>query len=214
MKTKKEEAIELRKSGKSYNDIRRILGTPKSTLSNWLNDVELTRGQKDELLNRNIVNGKKRGNFTSGDWDKKRLNVYDSYEPPLDDVFFVFGLSMYWAEGHKSLNELRMTNSDERILVLFVNWILKYFGDFSFVGGIYHHYPERDNEIKEYWASKIKIERFYPSQIVLNNGSRKNVYLNGILSLTVIGKSKWIIKEKIRKSIDRLTEKYGLIIGI
>ncbi len=45
----REKAIELRKKGMSYSQIREKLGTPKSTLSNWLKDHPLSKERIREL---------------------------------------------------------------------------------------------------------------------------------------------------------------------
>lgn len=47
--TKKLNAIELRKQGLSYREIRKSINVSKSTLSLWLKDIELTEQQKKRL---------------------------------------------------------------------------------------------------------------------------------------------------------------------
>ena len=44
-------AISLRKQGKSYNEISKILNAPKSTLSGWLRDVKMPPKIKEKFWN-------------------------------------------------------------------------------------------------------------------------------------------------------------------
>ena len=41
----RQKVIELRKQGKTYSEIKRILGISKSTLSDWLSNFSLTKEQ-------------------------------------------------------------------------------------------------------------------------------------------------------------------------
>ena len=41
----REKVIKLRKQGKTYNEIKVLLGIPKSTLSGWLKDLPLSKRQ-------------------------------------------------------------------------------------------------------------------------------------------------------------------------
>lgn len=53
MKTEQREAArELRRQGRSVNEIVRELGVAKSSVSLWVRDVELTAEQQHELHNR------------------------------------------------------------------------------------------------------------------------------------------------------------------
>ena len=45
----KQQAIKLRLQGKSYLDIQRELGTPKSTLSTWLRDVQVSDSARAKI---------------------------------------------------------------------------------------------------------------------------------------------------------------------
>src|SRR3989344_5503567 len=55
-----QKAIELRKTGKSYSEIRQVLGVSKSTLSVWLEDYPLSKRRIRELR----------------DWSQKRIENY------------------------------------------------------------------------------------------------------------------------------------------
>ena len=48
----KHAARELRKGGKSYSEIMQELNVPKSSLSYWLKDIELTEKQNADLTDR------------------------------------------------------------------------------------------------------------------------------------------------------------------
>jgi len=50
MHNNKEKAIQLRKLGKSYNEITKALNVPKSTLSTWLKDIIIPAKIKEKIL--------------------------------------------------------------------------------------------------------------------------------------------------------------------
>ena len=49
MRNDKKEAIQLRTEGKSYNEIKKMLGVPKSTLSDWLHNIQWSKVVKNNL---------------------------------------------------------------------------------------------------------------------------------------------------------------------
>ncbi len=49
MHNNKEKAIQLRKLGKSYNEITKALNVPKSTLSTWLKDIIIPAKIKEKF---------------------------------------------------------------------------------------------------------------------------------------------------------------------
>src|SRR3989344_4167907 len=57
MRTERNEAIALRRAGKTYGEIQRILGIriPKSTLYNWARSIRLSPAQKNRIARRQRI---------------------------------------------------------------------------------------------------------------------------------------------------------------
>lgn len=203
----REEARKLRISGNSYNQIIEKLKINKSTLHYWVRDIILT---EEQVRNLPKSNGQKGGDSYRRIWEKKRIDVQNSYDPPMIDNDFLIGLSIYWGEGSKyNASIVELTNADVVMVRCFVNWIRKYFEHFEFIVRIQHHYPERESCIIDYWSTELGISResFMKSGLLMDNGGRKNRHLNGIAKVGIKGKGSWIIRQKIEKSLKLLKNK-------
>ena len=124
----KERALELRKKGKSYSQIKEILGVGKGTLSVWLRSHPLSEKRVRELR----------------DWNEQRIERYRETrkrkrEAVLADFYvrankrvlplskrdiFIAGLFLYWGEGGKTKpTELTLSNTNPAIGRTFVRWL-------------------------------------------------------------------------------------------
>ncbi len=137
---KKNKAIGLRMLGKSYGEINKILGIPKSTLSYWLSNIKLNKIAKEKielskykkstlkLIMRNkeqtvIARNRHQNAMNAG---KKEFKIHKA------DPLFLVGLSLYWAEGYKKgasgskWKVIDFANSDEQMIILILNFFRKY----------------------------------------------------------------------------------------
>jgi len=123
----KDEAIKLRKQGKSYSQIKAELGISKSTLSGWLSSMPLspsaiTALQKSSAVIEKIRQTKLKNRTT-------RLNgVYDKVSRDLGIITgreqFVAGFFLYWAEGAKTTPyAITLSNTDPEMIVTFIEWL-------------------------------------------------------------------------------------------
>ncbi len=128
----KAEAIKLRKSGRSLPFIHHKLGIPKSTLSNWLKDVELTTEQKDKLRS-DWQQALVKARLGAAAWHKNQktlrlqiaeskslelLSLLDLHDKNIIELALAF---LYLGEGTKTKDETGMGSSNPIILKFFVN---------------------------------------------------------------------------------------------
>ena len=108
MKTsEKIRAINLRKQGKSYNEILNEIAVSKSTLSIWLRNIPLRKEQQERLTvhlrQENIKRlATKRKKYNQR---KRRENIKQAtfeFKNLFKNQLFLIGLMLYWAEGDKS----------------------------------------------------------------------------------------------------------------
>lgn len=125
-------AVELRRAGWSYKQIRAALGGGSmSSYSKWLRDVPLTEAQR-VALNSRRREAAKRGVKTikaRGEARERRIQREAAAQilPLTTSELFIAGVVAYWAEGAKSKpwrrNLVRFTNSDPQMILLFLAWL-------------------------------------------------------------------------------------------
>ena len=134
-------AIKLRKTGKSYNQIKEILGVPKSTLSYWLKDIKLDKKAQDKIFKRKyqkstlklIERNKKQTVVAKEKADRIVLLGKNEFKKYSKESLFTTGVSLYWAEGYKKgaygskWKVVDFTNSDEYMIILMMKFFRKYF---------------------------------------------------------------------------------------
>lgn len=138
-----DQARTLRLSGKSYNEINKTLGVPKSTLSFWFSNLELNRAARRRLAGR-IHQGVLRGlvernrrqttiaQYRAANIRKKSktsIKSFDRYK------LLLLGASLYWAEGYKrpvvrdglerTHHVIGFTNSDPKMVKVFIGFLQK-----------------------------------------------------------------------------------------
>lgn len=181
----KNKAIQLRKQGKSYNEINKLLGIPKSTLSTWLKNYPLSEQAKKNNLERvkliwakNITEFNRRRS-EKYQRDTKCLIKNFSKETPLisDRNLFFIGLALFWAEGGKREKwNVRFVNSDPQIIqtmMLFFRKVCKV-PDEKFTLRI-HLYPcIKEKAAKKFWlkVTKLRVNQFRGSQIQISRSSK------------------------------------------
>ena len=126
-------AIELRKQGKSYSQIKSFIKVSKSTLSIWLKDFPLSDKRIRELR----------------DWNETRIENYretrrKQREVILNDIYknekikilpftqkdiFIGGLFLYWGEGSKTTlsSQAIISNTNPAIIKAFIYWLENFF---------------------------------------------------------------------------------------
>jgi len=163
---KHQKALELRATGKSYSDIKQVLGVSKSTLSLWLRNHPLSESKIRELR----------------DWNQRRIENYKetrrkSREAILRSIYkeerrrinpmssrdiFVSGLFLYWGEGGKTkIFELSMSNTNPAIIKAFIFWLRRSFGvEKNKIKIKLHLYKDMDiNKETTFWAKTLKISK-------------------------------------------------------
>lgn len=142
-------AVKLRKAGYSYSYIKRKINVSKSTLCEWLSDLPYKRNQETvEVINRArlMANEAQRA--------KKRKSIKDAGEIALKDIgkltkrdLFMLGIGLYIGEGSKTINAIRVVNSDPKIIKTFIYWFKKIMNlqNINFSIRI-HSYPDNNPE--------------------------------------------------------------------
>lgn len=128
----RETALAMRREGRSYREIREVVGVSKSTLSLWLRDVPLTEEQQRALTVRGPENTTARHAENRAVAARRRADVRARARSQImqlsESELFVAGVVAYWAEGSKNKpwrhgQSVQFMNSDPMMIRLFLCWL-------------------------------------------------------------------------------------------
>lgn len=182
----KNQAIRLRKQGKSLQEIAIITGICKSTISFWCRDIELTpdqigrlnkkmseaayRGARIQYERRiqRIKEGKKKGKTQI-----KKLSQRD---------LLLAGLGLYWGEGTKKVRQVRISNSDPEVIRFMIRWFREIWkiesNRFALRIGINSIHKQRIKEVENYWSKQTGIPQNQICKTTLIKVKNKKNYNN------------------------------------
>lgn len=128
----RELAIQLRKDGNSYSQIKKALGISKSTLSDWLKNYPLSKERIKELRGKNERQIERFRETMRGKREKRLKEVYlqqkEKLLPLNDRELLLAGILLYWGEGSKyKMTFLGVSNTDPAIINFFIRWLDKSF---------------------------------------------------------------------------------------
>lgn len=166
----KSEAIKLRTKGLSIRKIETRLGIPRSTLSGWLKDIELTSEQKEKLLQdwkNALVKARKKAVFWHNAQKEKRLQEarlralesLKSIDLSDKNILELALAMLYLGEGTKKSSETSMGNSDPSILKLFLAVLTGIYGiNIEKLRCELHIRADQNpKEIKQFWAKELAL---------------------------------------------------------
>lgn len=138
MRKDKVRAYKLRRDGKSYKQIKEVLGVPLSTLGTWFKDEEWSKEIKDRLSKENSLSSPKKLQAiikaNKKRWAKLHQEYRDAgeqeFENLKDNPLFLAGIMLYWGEGEKSpkMSRVKLANTDPlmiRVFYLFLKDVIK-----------------------------------------------------------------------------------------
>jgi transcriptional regulator with XRE-family HTH domain len=201
VKTRERElARHLRRvEGASIKDIARLVGVSASSVSTWVRDIALTPEQHEALAARNVAYNRQ----MSGTWNqaaRRRAQRVDYQEhgraiARFGDPLFVAGCMLYWAEGAKSRNTVKFTNSDPEMVRFFVRFLRDRFevGDdaISLTCNLFADHQARQREIERFWLDVAELPESCLRKSTVNVYSkysqkkRRNKLPHGTCRLTV-----------------------------
>ncbi|HRN96057.1 MAG TPA: helix-turn-helix domain-containing protein [Candidatus Levybacteria bacterium] len=217
----RQKALQLRSQGKTYTEIRRELGIPKSTLSEWLSTLTLDPKQlkilqKKKAKSREIaiektrvVKQNKRNDRLTAVYNEERALLI----PLTQRELLIAGLFLYWGEGGKHLQgSISLNNTDPAVIKFYLYWITQvlHFPK-STVKVALHLYSDMD-EVKEkkYWSYELRIPLQQFTKPYIKKSKRSEIdqkgFGHGTCGLRV---NNVRMKEKIIMGIKALSDHYN-----
>lgn len=178
---KRKLALQLRQKGKSYSEIKSILGVSKGTLSLWLREYPLSEEKIRELRD---WNQKRIEHYIETRRKKKEVLLKSIYEkekkyilPLSDRELFIAGLFLYWGEGAKTkMSWLSLSNSDPLMIKFFLKWIVMLGIPKEKIGVRVHLYKDMkiSSELK-FWSKTINISLSQFKKPYIKKSNRKDL---------------------------------------
>jgi len=198
----KSKAIELRKKGMSYSQIKAELGISKSTLSDWLCDMPLSEERIKELGSLNPMRIERYRNTMKNKRESRWGEVYKKVAKNIGKLsrreLYIAGLFLYWGEGGKTERfSLSFSNTDPDMMVFMVKWLRDGLGIKKEDMHIKMHlYKDMNiNKFENFWAKKLNLsrkmfEKPYIKDSKLADLSYKNGFGKGTCNIRVFNRDK------------------------
>lgn len=191
----RKEAEELRAKGYSYSIIQQRLGVSKSTLSNWFKDEPFTPNQEvlDRVQYGPIKSATKRHNKRVKEIETLKSEGMKEIGEVSGRDLWMLGIGLYIGEGSKTIESVRIINSDPLVIRLAIRWLCEVCGlQKDNITIAIHLYPDSDiEEALKYWQSitELPMSNFRKTQIDKRNNksnTKKGTLPYGTAHLAVI----------------------------
>lgn len=213
MRKDKQKAISLRKNGKSYLEIQKELGVPKSTLSDWFrdqkwsNELSFKLTEKAKNLHSVRIQGlnKIRGDNLKKLYEQANKEAIEEFELLKYHPLFISGLMIYWGEGNKSSkSHCSIANTEPLMIKLFLQFLKNICGFKSpRIKAWILLYPDLNEDVcKRFWIENTSLEEQDFHKSIVIKGKHKTKKLSyGVCS---VGVSSAYLKCKLLKWIQML----------
>lgn len=166
VKTKERlEARRLRADGWSIKEIEQHLDVSRSSVSLWVRDVELGQEQRERLIERVRLGPLVAGERTAARAREVRRAYQEEGRRLVHeaDASYAAGCMLYWAEGSKARNVVKLTNSDPELLVYFAQFLRLHFSitndRLRVYCNLFADHVERQREVENFWLDRLGLTR-------------------------------------------------------
>lgn len=162
----KPQVIQYRLAGRSYNEIHRLVGVPKSTIASWLKGIELSNELRQQLYDRSrsvgtkalIARNKRQTILARQRATMRKAAAVSTIGALSPRELLLVGSALYWAEGcrqeGRSGNRLMFCNADPlaiRLMMRFFREVMEV-PESRFHLHIMLHPGLSVNAARRYWA--------------------------------------------------------------
>jgi hypothetical protein len=147
-----------REEGLSMKEIARVVGVSLSSVSLWVRDIELENVQQASLRCRAA---RRRGKATAERARALRRQAQEGgrAQAGRGDALHIAGCMLFWAEGDKQRNGVRVSTSDPDLLRLFVDFLRRCYdadvGRIAVTCYLFADHLERQREVEQFWLRTL-----------------------------------------------------------
>jgi hypothetical protein len=152
-------------------EIARIVDVSLSSVSLWVRDIELDDVQNASLRSRAA---RRRGQAIAARARgiRRLAQEHGRERARRTDPLHVAGCMLFWAEGDKQRNSVRLSNSDPDLLRLFVAFLQRcYDADVSRIAitcYLFADHLERQREVEDFWLRVLGLPRSCLRKSIVN----------------------------------------------
>lgn len=137
----------------------------RSSVSLWVRDVQLGEAEQARLRERSrlgpLVAGERKTAraraIRQGYQERGRRLVHERGDS------YAAGCTLYWAEGARSRNTLKLTNSDPELVAYFLGFLRRHFAvpneRVRIYCNLFADHLERQREIEDFWLERLGLDR-------------------------------------------------------
>jgi predicted transcriptional regulator len=209
----KELAIKLRRKGCSLKEISDKLGIAKSSASVWVRKVKMNKKAKDRIIQirKTAVDKAKEINHKNAvdrnkycvDWAE---NIFSKKKFSVFEYQMICSL-LYWGEGAKFSNRIEFTNSDPKMVKVFLDSLCIGFEVNRLKIRVNLHLHKYHNELKQkkMWCDLLKILESQFNKTFWKENSDKIKRLNYPGCIRICYNSKEIV-DKVKSFYNQLSK--------
>lgn len=209
-------ALELRRQGKSYSQIKSELIVSKSSLSLWLRDHPLPLERIRELRDWNAERIENCRNTKQRHREERLKLVYDSANktllPLTKKELFLTGLFLYWGEGGKTQRfGISLSNTNPKVIKFYIKWLVACLGVSREKMKVrLHLYKDMSvNDEIAFWSSELGMSRKNFGKPYIKSTTLRGLTFKGIghgtCNLVVNGRDYY---EKTMMSLQAVVDHY------
>jgi hypothetical protein len=173
-----ERARELRAQGWSVQEIERELEVARSSVSLWVRDVHLDTDARARLAQRSHVGpseARERRSDACRELRRLHQQVGRNFARERGPNYGA-GCMLYWAEGAKRRNTVKITNSDPEVLRFFASFLRAHFNvpseRMSVYCNLFADHVKDQEAIEGFWLEVLGLDRSSLRKTVVNTYSK------------------------------------------
>ena len=161
-------------------EVAKLAGVSQSAASVWVRDVHITPEQR-RLLDERGERGRElaRARKAANARDVRRAYQEEGRRLARErGGSYAAGCMLYWAEGAKRRNSVKVTNSDPELLAFFADFLRREFdvapSKMRLHCNLFADHLERQSEIEGYWLTRLGMPRSSLRKSVVNVFSKSS----------------------------------------
>jgi hypothetical protein len=146
-------------------EIEQCLGVFRASVSTWIRDVPLGPEQRSRLIERIRLGPVIAGERKAAAAREVRRGYQEEGRRLLHErgPSYAAGCMLYWAEGAKTRNTVKITNSDPEVLACFLRFLREHFGvsdnRLNIRCNLFADHLQRQREIEDFWLTHLGLPR-------------------------------------------------------
>ena len=202
----KERAKTLRKQGYSFGQLTKELGIAKSTLHQWVRGLKrpkkFTRRDRirwiKEIQPLGAIGQRKKREKKIALIAEEAQNELSNMEVTTDIQKTVLA-ALYWAEGTKGRGMLKFTNTDPRLMCLFITLLRQSYklDERKFRVSLQLHWYHKEKKVKKFWSNLLNISESQFRKTYWKKRSKEKVFRKNVGGICFLQYNSDYLREQI-----------------